>query len=60
MFTWGEKSQQEWLGVFAKAFSLLKSIDEKFFDELNTIIKKIVPMNTSLDVHNSCSYKECI
>lgn len=60
MLWWGEKSEKEWLDVFWKAFSLLQKVDEKFFQELNYIIKKIVPMKTSLDVHNSCSYKECI
>lgn len=57
---WWEKSQEEWLDVFWKAFEVLKVANEDFFDELNAIIKKIVPMRTSLDVHHSCSYKECI
>lgn len=60
MLWWWEKTEQEWLKVFWKAFILLKNIDQNFFDELNQIIKKIIPMKTSVDVHNSCSYKECI
>jgi len=57
---WGEKTQEEWLEVFWKSFEVLKVANEEFFDELNSIIKKIVPMRTSIDVHHSCSFKECI
>ncbi len=60
MLWWGEKSEEEWLQVFSNAFEVLKKTNEDFFHELNSIIKKIVPMKTSMGVHNSCSYKECI
>jgi len=55
-----EKTQKEWLCVYTKIFELLKKVDEWFYDELNLIIKKIVPLGTSIWVHNSASYKECI
>jgi hypothetical protein len=60
MMWWWEKSESEWWEVFWKSFSLLKKINIDFYNELIDVIKKIVPMQTSLDVHNSCSYAECI
>lgn len=54
------KSTKEWLDVFSKTFSLLKETDLWFYSELNSIIKKIIPIWTSEWVHNSASYKECI
>jgi len=60
MLGWGEKSENEWLDVFEKAFTLLKTTNREFYKELNYIIKKIVPMKTSVDVHNSCSFSGCI
>ncbi len=60
MLGWGEKTPEEWNKVFSKAFHLLQQVNSEFYNELNTIIKKVVPMKTSIDVHNSCSYKECI
>ncbi len=60
MLWWWERSESEWLEVFGKSFSLLKEINIEFYNELNFIIKKIVPMKTSIDVHNSCSHGDCI
>lgn len=60
MLGWGEKTPAEWNQVFSKALELLKNVNEDFYNELNHIIKKIVPMKTSIDVHNSCSYKESV
>ncbi len=60
MLGWGDRAESEWLRVFSDSFTLLKHIDEDFFLEMNSMIQKIVPMRTSVDVHNSCSYKECI
>lgn len=57
---WWEKTPEEWNNLFEKTFSLLKDINEEFYNELNVVIKKIVPMKTSKDVHNSCSYKDCV
>lgn len=57
---WWDRDEQEWLEIFWKAFKVLKMVNNDFFHELNWIIKKIVPMKTSIWVHNSCSYKECI
>lgn len=57
---WWEKTQDDWLSVFEKTFELLKSVDYWIYCELNSYIKKIVPLWTSFWVHNSCSYKECI
>ena len=42
------------------SFELLKNVDEGFYDELNKIINKIVPLCTSESMHNSASYTECI
>jgi len=60
MLWWWDKSESEWHDVFSKSFALLRDINTSFYIELNEIIKKIVPMKTSIDVHNSCSYAECI
>lgn len=57
---WGKKSENEWLSIYEKTFSLLKKIDGWFYSELNHIIKKIVPLGTSKDTHNSSSYSQCI
>jgi hypothetical protein len=48
------------LDVYTKTFELLKVLDEGIYDELNQIIKKIVPLGTAESLHNSASYKECI
>lgn len=63
--TWGnlwfwKKTQAEWLDVYNKSFNLLKKIDLWFYEELNHIIKKIIPLWTAENIHNSASYKECI
>lgn len=57
---WWEKSEEEWIDIYSKTFEILEKTDEGIYDELNMIIKKIVPLGTSYKVHNSCSYKECI
>jgi len=57
---WWEKTELEWLDVYNKTFDVLKDLDEWIYDELNQIIKKIVPLGTSKWLHNSASYKECI
>jgi len=59
LWLWGA-SEKDWLKVYNKTFNLLKDLDEWIYDELNQIIKKIVPLGTSKDLHNSASYKECI
>ena len=60
MLGWWDKSPEEWNQVFSKSLMLLKKVNPDFYEELNYLIKKIVPMKTSIDVHNSCSYKECV
>ncbi len=57
---WGEREENDWLKIYEKTFELLKKVDEWIYDELNYIIKKIVPLGTSRSLHNSASYKECI
>lgn len=57
---WWEKTENEWSKVYTKTFELLKSIDEGFYDELNKIIQKIIPLWTSQNLHNSASHKPCI
>ena len=55
-----EVSLSNWLKIFNKTFNLLKKVDIDTYDELNQIIKKIIPFWTSKWLHNSASYKECI
>lgn len=57
---WWEKSEKEWLDIYEKTFNLLRETDEWFYDELNKIITKIIPLWTAKGLHNSASYKECI
>lgn len=59
MWYW-KKSEEAWLAVYGKSFELLKTIDVWMYAELNQIIRKIVPLWTSLWLHNSASYKECV
>ena len=60
MIWWWEKTEEEWLDVYRKSFEILKKVDEGFYDELNAVIKKIIPFGTAYGVHNSASYRECI
>jgi HEXXH motif-containing protein len=57
---WWEKNQTQWWEVYSRTFELLKTIDRGIYDELNTMIDKIIPLGTSVNIHNSASYKECI
>lgn len=57
---WWEKTEDEWIDIYTKTFNLLKIVDEGFYDELNTIIQKIIPLWTSQNLHNSASHKPCI
>ena len=57
---WWQASDQDWLQVYSKTFDILKKADEWTYDELNRIIRKIIPLGTALGTHNSASYKECI
>lgn len=59
-WNWWDKSEEEWLSVYEKTFALLKKLDEWTYSELNQIIKKIIPLGTAENVHNSASYKECV
>jgi len=59
-WSWWEKTEKEWLWVYEKTFSLLKTLDEWVYSELNQIIHKIIPLGTAKWMHNSASYKECV
>lgn len=60
-FLWfWEKSEEDWLQVYGKTFELLKKVDENFYEEVTGVIKKIIPLGTAKETHNSASYKECI
>ena len=57
---WWEKTQDDWLSIYEKTFALLKNTDSWVYEELNSIITKIIPLWTANWLHNSASYKECI
>lgn len=57
---WGEFPEWKWLETYEKVFEILKEADEWIYDELNQMIKKVIPFGTSVGLHNSASYKECI
>ena len=59
MWYW-EQNKDFWLNVYFDTFELLKKIDFWFYEELNYIIKKIIPLWTAYNMHNSASYKECV
>lgn len=59
MWYW-EKSEKYWKEIYDNTFDILKQVDEWFYDELNLIIQKIIPLWTAFEMHNSASYKECI
>lgn len=58
--SWWNKSKSDWLDIYKKTFDLLKKVDFWIYSELNYIITKVVPLWTSVWVHNSASYKESI
>lgn len=58
--SWWEKSKDEWLDIYKKTFDLLKIVDKWFYEELNKLIKKIIPLWTAKSIHNSASFKECV
>lgn len=57
---WGIQTPEQWKQVYDNTFSLLRDIDQEFFDELNYMIQKIVPFGTAKHIHYSASYKECV
>lgn len=57
---WWEKSQKDWFRVYENTLEILKRADVGFYDEIKSIIKRIIPLWTSKNIHNSASYKECI
>jgi len=57
---WWEKKEEEWLKVYEQSFKILKDIDSWIYNELNQIIKKIIPLWTAYWIHNSASFKECV
>lgn len=57
---WWDRTEDEWKKIYEKTLAMLKEVDEGFFDEVNTVIKKIIPLGTAVDTHYSCSYRECI
>lgn len=57
---WGSIEESKWLEVYTNVFDILKKTDIWIYEELNFIIKKIVPLGTAKNVHNSASYAECI
>ncbi len=59
MLWWWDKKPEEWNKIFAQSFSIIREVNHDFFMELQDMVQKIVPMKTSKDVHNSCTYKEC-
>lgn len=58
--SWWELSKQQWMDTYASVFNTLKIADQDMFDEVNFLLKKIVPFSTHKYLHNSASYKECI
>lgn len=57
---WGDINKNEWLGLYAEAFSILHTVSPGFSHELDRMIKKIIPMGVSTSKHNSWSFSSCI
>lgn len=51
---------EEWRDLFANAFDIVKQVSPGFMDEINHIIKKILPFSISSGSHNSGSYSDVI
>ncbi len=58
--TFGSKQPEEWRELFAKSFDILAKVSPGFMDEINTVIRKIIPFDVSAWVHNSGSYSDHI
>lgn len=57
---WGNVPVEDWITLYKESFSILKTSSPWFCNELSWIINKIIPMDVSIRVHNSCSYDRCI
>lgn len=58
--TFWDKSRPEWQELFATSFDILRRISPGFMNEIEHIIRKIIPFDVSHGVHNSGSYSNVI
>jgi HEXXH motif-containing protein len=58
--SFGSKNEHEWREMFASSFSILAKVSPGYVDEINKIIRKIIPFDVSYKVHNSGSYSDVI
>ena len=58
--TFGEKSFAEWESLFSGALNILQQTAPGFYDEINFLLKKILPFGISVGTHNSGSYSNVI
>lgn len=50
----------EWKTLFAQSFAIVQAVSPWFMNEINQIIKKIIPFDVSIGNHNSGSYSDVI
>ena len=58
--SWGSLPETTWNATFAKAFDILRACHPGTWDELNFMIRKIIPLSTCEKMNNSASYRECV
>ena len=58
--TFWDIPSNEWRNLFQKSFSIVQSVSPGFMDEINLMIRKIIPFGVSYQVQNSGSYKDVI
>lgn len=57
---YGSISPEEWRKLFASSFEIVKKVSPGFMDEINRVVKKIIPFDVSNQRHNSGSYGNAI
>ncbi|MBX9809855.1 hypothetical protein K2X92_05685 [Candidatus Gracilibacteria bacterium] len=58
--SFGSIDPEEWRRLFSNAFEIVKKVSPGFMDEIDHIIKKIIPFGISSGSHNSGSYSDVI
>lgn len=58
--TFGNKTPEEWRSLFAQSFDIVRRVSPWFMNEIEQIIRKIIPFDVSYGVHNSGSYFDFI
>ncbi len=58
--TFGSIDQVEWQRLFAQSFDIARQVSPGFMEEINSVIRKIIPFDVSIGMHNSGSFSDAI